>query len=431
MKLFLKFILIFTFSFSPALAETFNYALKRAYENNPELNAERESINISEEEYKISISSYLPSITLEGSKSEEDTEKLTNRDGSNATITDVDPETKSIKVTQTLIDFGRGAELSKSKIGIDLAKAKLKKKEQDILYKAVEAYTGLISSKEKFVINSSNVNLLERQVETDRIRLERGNISLSDVAQSESSLAGAQAKLIQAENELLTSRLNYENIIGELNDIESLDKSSIFDLNLPNQLNDAISMSKKNNPDLIIAKLDYEQSKKDTISARSDLAPTAKLSFDRSKSEDLSSTVDEKEKDVLKATVTWPFFSGGKNYANLNKNKSAELQKSLLLDNSIKKNQTDVASAWSSYQSNQSLLNSVRAQVDAAEIANEGIVAEYNSGSDRTTLEVIQSNSLLLNAQISLADSERNYILSQFNLLRSVGLLTSDYLKIQ
>ena len=431
MKLFLNFFLISFFCFSPVSAETFNSALKRAYENNPELNAERESINISEQEYKVSISSYLPSITLEGSKSDEDTEKLTNRDGSNATITDVDPKVKSITVTQTLIDFGRGAELSKSKIGIDLAKAKLQKKEQDILYKAAEAYTGLISSKEKLVINSSNVNLLERQVETDRIRLERGNISLSDVAQSESSFAGAQAKLIQAENDLLTSKLNYENIIGQLNDIENLDKSSIFDLKLPNQLNDAISLSKMNNPDLIIAKLDYEQSKKDTISARSDLAPTAKLSFDRSKSEDLSSTVDEREKDVLKATVSWPFFSGGKNYANLNKNKSAELQKSLLLDNSIKKNQTDVATAWSSYQSNQSLLNSVRAQVDAAEIANEGIVAEYNSGSDRTTLEVIQSNSLLLNAQISLADSERNYVLSKFNLLRSVGLLTSDYLKIQ
>ena len=431
MKLFLNFFLISFFCFSPVLAETFNSALKRAYKNNPELNAERESINISEQEYKVSISSYLPSITLEGSKSDEDTEKLTNRDGSNATITDVDPKVKSITVTQTLIDFGRGAELSKSKIGIDLAKAKLQKKEQDILYKAAEAYTGLISSKEKLVINSSNVNLLERQVETDRIRLERGNISLSDVAQSESSFAGAQAKLIQAENDLLTSKLNYENIIGKLNDIENLDKSSIFDLKLPNQLNDAISLSKKNNPDLIIAKLDYEQSKKDTISARSDLAPTAKLSFDRSKSEDVSSTVDEREKDVLKATVSWPFFSGGKNYANLNKNKSAELQKSLLLDNSIKKNQTDVATAWSSYQSNQSLLNSVRAQVDAAEIANEGIVAEYNSGSDRTTLEVIQSNSLLLNAQISLANSERSYILSQFNLLRSVGLLTSDYLKIQ
>ena len=431
MKLVLKIFFVLIFSLNSVFAETFNSALKRAYETNPELNAERESINISVQELKVSKSSYLPTITLEGSKSQEETDKLTNRDGSNASITDVDPETRSITITQTLVDFGRGAELAKSKIGIDLAKAKLLKKEQEILFKAAEAYTGLISAKEKLIINVSNVDLLERQVETDRVRLESGRVTLSDVAQSESSLAEAQAKLIQAENNLLTSRLNYENIIGQLNDLESLEKSSISDLNLPNQLNDAIAISKKSNPDLIIAQLEYEQSKKDTISARSDLAPTAKLSFDRSKSEDLSSTYDEKEKDVLKATVTWPFFSGGKNYANLNKNKSTELRKSLLLDNAIKKNQTEVASAWSSYQSNQSLLNSVRAQVDAAEIANEGIVAEYNSGLDRTTLEVIQSNSLLLNAQISLADSEKNYILSQFNLLKSIGLLNSEYLKIK
>ena len=421
----------FIFLLNNANAETFSAALKKAYNDNNELNAERESLNISEQELKISMSSYLPSVTLSGSKSSEDTNKLTNQDGTDATISDVDPTVQSLTITQTLIDFGRGAELSKSKIGIELAKAKLLKKEQEILYKSIEAYTGLISANEKLKINKSNVNLLDRQVETDRIRLERGNISLSDVAQSESSLAGAQAKLIQAENDFLTSKLNYENVIGTINDTEALDKSSITIVNLPNELNSAIEISKKGNPDLIIAQLEYEQSKKDTTSARSDLAPTATLSFDRSKTDDLSSTYDEKEQDTLKATVTWPFFSGGKNYANLNKNKSLETQKNLLLNNMIKKNQTDVASAWSNYQSNKSLLDSVRAQVNAAEIANEGIVAEYNSGSDRTTLEVIQSNSLLLNAQISLADSERNYILSQFNLLKSIGLLNSEYLKLR
>ena len=414
-----------------ANAETFSAALKKAYNNNPELNAERESLNISEQELRISKGSYLPTITLSGSKSQEETEKLTNRNGSNATITDVDPTVQSITITQTLIDFGRGAELKKSKIGIDLAKAKLKKKEQEILYKSIEAYTGLVASNEKLKINKSNVNLLDRQVETDRIRLERGSISLSDVAQSESSFAGAKAKLIQAENDFLTSRLNYENVIGKLTNPELLDKASIFNVNLPTQLNSAIKLSEKNNPNLIIAKLEYEQSKKDTTSARSDLAPTATLSFDRSKTDDLSTSFDEKEQDTLKATLTWPFFSGGKNYANLSKSKSLELQKNLLLENMTTKNQTDVASAWSNYQSNKSLLNSVRAQVDAAEIANEGIVAEYSSGSNRTTLEVIQSNSLLLNAQISLADSEKNFILSQFNLLKSIGLLTSKYLKIQ
>ena len=399
MKKFLIIILGNLIFFNGVNAETFSVALKKAYKTNPELNAERESLNISEQELKISISSYLPSVTLSGSKSQEDTNKLTNQSGSDATINDVDPVVKSITITQTLIDFGRGAELKKRKIGIELAKAKLLKKEQNILYKSIQAYTGLVSANERLKINKSNVNLLDRQVETDRIRLERGQVALSDVAQSESSLAGAQAKLIQAENDFLTSKLNYENVIGKLNDPELLDKKSIFEASLPKQLNSAIEISKKNNPDLIIAQLEYEQSKKDTSNAKSDLAPTASLSFDRSKTDDLSSTYDEREKDTLKATITWPFFSGGKNIASLRKN--------------------------------QSLLNSVRAQVNAAEIANEGIVAEYYSGSDRTTLEVIQSNSLLLNAQISLADSERNYILSQFNLLKSVGLLNSDHLKIR
>ena len=431
MKKFFLIVLSYLILFADVNAETFTAALKKAYNNNSELNAERESINISEQELNISRSSYLPTVTLSGSQSEEETDKLTNRDGSDASITNVDPTVKSITIEQTLIDFGRRAELAKSKIGIDLAKAKLLKKEQDILYKSIQAYTGLVSANEKLKINKDNVNLLDRQVETDRIRLERGNISLSDVAQSESSLAGAEAKFIQAENDFLTSKLNYENVIGKLNDPELLDKSSINIIDLPESLNSAIEISKINNPDLIIAQLEYEQSKKDTTSAKADLAPSAKLSFDRSKTNDLSATYDEREKDTLKATITWPFFSGGKNIASLKKNQSLELQKNLLLENMTTKNQTDVASAWSNYQSNKSLLNSVRAQVNAAEIANEGIVAEYNSGSDRTTLEVIQSNSLLLNAQILLADSERNYILSQFNLLKSIGLLNSEYLKLR
>ena len=413
-----------------ANAESFSYALSKAYKNNSELNAERENIIISEQELKISQGNYLPTVTLSGSKSQEDTNKLTNQSGGDASINDVDPFTKSISISQTLIDFGRGAELSKSRIGLDLSKAKLLKKEQDILFKTAEAYTGLVLANEKLKINRDNVELLSRQVETDQIRVERGQITLSDVSQSESSLAEAQAKLIQAENEHLTSKLNYENIIGLLNDPKSLDKKSIKEYPLPDNLNTAIELSKKNNPDLIIAKLEYEQAQKDKTIAKSDLAPTANLSLERSYIDDLSATYDEREKDTLKATITWPFYSGGKNLASLNKSSSLETRSRLLLDSVTKQNQTNVASAWSSYQSNKSLLNSVQAQVRAAEIANEGIAAEYNSGAGRTTLEVIQSNSLLLNAQISLANSERNFILSKFNLLKSVGLLHSEYLKI-
>ena len=430
MKIIFKTILVSLILSTGVVAETFTEALQKAFKNNSELNAERENLNVSEEDLKVSRSNYLPSVTLSGSKSQVDTNKLTNQSGGNAAISDTDPTTKSLTITQTLVDFGRGADYEKKTIGIDVAKAKLLKKEQDILYSTVEAYTGLILANEKLNINRANVNLLERQVETDQIKLERGQNTLSDVAQSESSLAGARAKLIQAENDFLTSKLNYENIIGPLSDPKTLEKKSIFDVNLPADLNSAINKSKLTNPDLIIAQLEYEQSTKDTYEAKSDLAPSATLSLDRTYTDDLSSTYDERERDTIKATVSWPFYSGGKNFATIRKSKSLETQKKLLLEDMIKKNETLVASAWSSYQSNKSLLNSVQSQVRAAEIANEGIVAEYNSGSGRTTLDVIQSNALLLNAQISLADSERNYILSQFNLLKSIGLLDSNYLNI-
>ena len=425
-------ILYYCLTISYSYANDLMKALSDAYYKNPELNAERENILVSKEDLKISRSEFLPSITITGSKSEQTTDKLTDRSGNDATITDVDTETQKITIEQTLFQgLGGKADLDKSKIGIFLAEANLLKKEQEIILTAAEAYSGLILANKKLNINKENLSLLERQVETDQNRLENGLITLADLAQSESSLAGAEAQFINAKNDLVTAKLTYEKIIGPLANIDLINGSINLDFNIPESLAKAIELSIGNNPNLIIAKLEYEQSKKDTSSARSDLAPKATLSIDRSQTDDFSSTYNEKDQETLKATVTWPFFSGGKNYANLNKSKSLELQKSFILSNMTTKNQTDVASAWSNYESNKSLLNSVNAQVNAAEIANEGIVAEYNSGSDRTTLEVIQSNSLLLNAQISLVDSERNYILSQYNLLKTVGLLTSDYLKIK
>jgi len=412
-------------------AITLSEALLQTYKNNTELSAERENINISKKDLKISKSEYLPSVTISSSKSKEDTNKLTNRSGADVATKNVNPLTSSIIIQQTLIDLGRSAEIKKNKIGINLADAKLTKKEQEILLKAVEAYSGLILANKKFKINQSNLALLERQVETDRARLERDQIALADLAQSEASLAGAKAKFIQSKNEITTNKLNYENVIGPISNPNSLNKNSDINIILPKTLNNAFEISKKNNPNLIIAKLEYQQSEKDVSIARSDLSPTAKLSFENSRSKDISSTYDEQSKSILKATILWPIYSGGKNRASLSKNRSLKNKKKLLLDNALKTNDTNVASAWSTFQTSESLLNSVKAQVKAAEIANEGITAQYESGLGRSTLDVIQSNAFLLDSKISLANSERNYLLSQFKLLQSIGLLNGSYLKIE
>jgi len=413
-------------------ATTLSEALLQAYTNNPELNAERENIQISKEDLNISRSEFLPTVTVSSSKSKENTEKLTNRTGANSSFTDVDPKTQSLLIEQKLFQgFSGVAGIQKSKIGLSLADAKLLKMEQEILYKAIEAYSGLALAHEKLKINKRNVSLLERQVETDQARLERAQITLADLAQSESSLAGAQAKFIQAKNETITSKLFYEKIIGPIVNIDDLNKKSDLNYIIPENLNKAIETSKKNNPDLIIAKLDYEQSKKDITIARSDFSPSATLSLSSTKTDDTSSAINERDKEIAKATISWPIFKGGKSSALLNKSKNLKNRKKLLLDNVIKTNDTSVASAWSNLQSSKSLLNSVNSQVEAAEIANEGITVEYESGLGRSTLDVIQSNSILLTAKTSLAESERNYLLSQFKLLQLMGILKNDYLKLQ
>ena len=144
MKKIILIISLTIFNFSTVFAVTLYDALNQTYKNNIQLNAERENIKVSEEDLNISKADYKPSLTLSGSKSLEETNKLTNQSGGDATVNDVNPLTTSIKLEHTILDYGRDLSYEKNLVGLDLAKAKLIKKEQDILHKAIEAFTNLI-----------------------------------------------------------------------------------------------------------------------------------------------------------------------------------------------------------------------------------------------------------------------------------------------
>ena len=416
----------------PVSAVTLNDALKQTYENNLELKAERKNLEVQKEVLNISKSDFFPTLTLTGTKSFEDTNKLTNQNGSDASITNTNPMTSSVKLEQTLLDgSGRDTKYEKSKLGLNLSEAQLIKKEQEVFLKAIEAYTALILAYEKLNINQENVDLLQRQFEIDNARLSRAQITATDLAQSQSSLAGAQAGFIGAQNSIVTSKLAYENIIGPININEKLKKIYNADVLIPSSLTEAKKTSEQKSPELIIADIEYGQSELDVKIARSDLSPTAKLSLERTYVDDLSATYDEREKDVLQATVSWPFQFGGKNKSNVNKNLQVKGMKKLLLENAYRNNTQSVTAAWSTLESSKSFLRAVQAQVKAAEIANEGISFEYESGLNRSTFDVLQSRSNLINAKINLAEAERNYLLAQYRLIKSVGLLNSEYLKLR
>ena len=428
-SLIIFYLIVFTL---PVSAVTLNDALKQTYENNLELKAERKNLEVQKEVLNISKSDFFPTLTLTGTKSFEDTNKLTNQNGTDASITNTNPMTSSVKLEQTLLDgSGRDTKYEKSKLGLNLSEAQLIKKEQEVFLKAIEAYTALILAYEKLNINQENVDLLQRQFEIDNARLSRAQITATDLAQSQSSLAGAQAGFIEAQNSIVTSKLAYENIIGPININEKLKKIYNADILIPSSLAEAKKTSEQKSPELIIADIEYGQSELDVKIARSDLSPTAKLSLERTYVDDLSATYDEREKDVLQATVSWPFQFGGKNKSNVNKNLQVKGMKKLLLENAYRNNTQSVTAAWSTLESSKSFLRAVQAQVKAAEIANEGISFEYESGLNRSTFDVLQSRSNLINAKINLAEAERNYLLAQYRLIKSVGLLNSEYLKLR
>jgi len=417
-------IIIFVLSFSESSANTLFDSLNSAYLTNPKLNAERANLRASKEEKREAISEFLPSVTISGYVSEQE-----NRNPGDDTT--FQPTEQSITVEQKIFQGFEGvSNLKKKKYGQTIAKYKLKKAEQETLLDAAKAHIDLLLNQKKLNINLANIDLLERQVETDQNRLEKGEISLTDLAQSEASLAGATAQLITAQNDLVTSKANFEKIIGKKpsQNIQEVKGANII---LPESLAVAYKISKSENPDLQIALLEYEQSKLDVVIAGSELSPTATLSYKIAEQDDFSSTVKNRTQQTVTATATWPLFSGGGNIFNLRKTKELRNQKELLLQDSKKTNEIDVVNAWSNYQSSKSLLESIRSQVKAAEIANEGITLEYESGSNRTTLEVIQSRTILLNSRINLASSERNFLISQFNLLLTVGRLTAKQLNLK
>ena len=425
MKFLFKFILIiiFTLGISESRANTLFDSLNSAYLNNPRLNAERANKRASMEEQRGSYSEFLPSVTISGYISEQ------NNAGTSES--NFEPSEQSMKIEQKIFQgFGGVANLKKKKYGYNIAEFKLKKIEQETLLAAAEAHAGLLLNIKKVNINLINIDLLERQIETDQNRLDKGEINLTDLAQSESSFLGAKAELITAQNDLVTSKANFEKIIGKKapDNIQEIKKIKI---NLPGSLAAAYGISNSENPDLQIASLEFEQSKLDVTIARSDLSPSATLSYKIAEQDDISATIQDRTQQTVTATATWPLFSGGDNIFNFRKARELRNQKELLLQDSKNKIETDVANAWSNYQSSKSVLDSIRSQVKAAEIANEGITLEYESGSSRTTLEVIQSRTILLNSRINLASSERNFLISQFNLLAAVGKLTAKQLNLK
>ena len=409
--------------------DNLKFYIDKALDNNLRLNAEKKKFESAKQSKNISRSEFLPSITLSGDQISTTSTNRTDQSGTSLADSNLDSENKKIEVEQKIFSGFKGLNtFKKSELELQKAKLILKKAEHQTIFDTSSVYFDLIfkSKNEKF--NLSNVNLFERQVDSDNARLQKGEVTLTDLAQSESSLAGAKADLIKAKTELLSAKTNFERITRVKSpSVDSLN-DKVF-LILPNSLEESLKLANTSNVDILISKLDYEIAIKDLNIERAKLSPSASLNYSKSQNNDLSSTIDETNQETVKATLTWPIIKGGENISSIKKSSYNKQRYQLILKDTKNRINTEITNVWSKYQSSKSVLEATRAQLKAAEIANEGITLEYDSGNTRTTLELIQSRSLLLDARITFARSERDFIISQFDLAKQLGSLSIKSIK--
>tara|TARA_Y100000816_G_scaffold255461_1_gene208297 strand:- start:350 stop:1639 length:1290 start_codon:yes stop_codon:yes gene_type:complete len=429
MKKYLIVIFLF-FSISHLQArDNLIFYIEKALENNLQLNAERKNFESAKQDKNISRSEFLPSITLSGDQTSTTSTNRTNQSGSSLADSNSDKESKKISIDQKLFSGFKGLNtFKKTELETQKANLSLKKVEQQTILDTTSSYFDLIFKSKNQKFNLSNVNLFQRQVDSDSARLQKGEITLTDLAQSESSLAGAKANLIKAKTELLSSKTNFERVTREKTPaLENL-SDKVF-LILPNSFEESLEIANSNNVDLLISNLDYEISVKELNIERARLSPSASLNYSKSENNDFSSTIDDTDQETVKATITWPIIKGGENISSIKKSSYNKQRYQLILEDTKNKINTEISNAWSKYQSSKSVLEATKAQLKAAEIANEGITLEYDSGNTRTTLELIQSRSLLLDARIAFAKSERDFVVSQFELAKQLGSLSIKSIK--
>jgi len=426
MKFFLHIILIF-FNFNLLVAENnLKFFIDAAFKNNLQLNAERKNQKSIQENINISRSEFLPSLSISGNQTSSQSTNRTNQSGASLSDTNRDSETTTISVDQKVFQGFKGYNsLKKSELEVKQANIKLRQAEQKTILDTTSVYFDFIFKTKNEKFNLTNIDLFERQVESDSARLQKGEITLADLAQSESSLAGANADFIKAKTDLLASKTSFERITREKapNSSTLNEKASI---SLPNTLKEALEVAKLNNADLLITKLDYHIAEKKLNIEKAKLSPSASINYSKSENKDFNSTINEVDQESVKATISWPIIKGGENISSIKKSSFSKQRALLLFEDTENKVITDTTNAWSKYQSLESVLKATEAQLKAAEIANEGITLEYDSGNTRTTLEVIQSTSLLLDARISFAKAERDFIISKFELAFQLGSLSLD-----
>lgn len=408
-------------SSTPALATELYEALAQSYQNNPSLAAERARLRAADEAIPQALSGWLPNVSASWQRAKED------RD-----VDGVDSEriadTKSISITQPVFRGGASlAQYKQAKYSIESARHTLKQAEQNILLGAATAYMDIVQAQEVHELNINNVSVLKKQLNATKERFRLGEVTRTDVAQAEASLAEAQAQEISAKGDLDSVLATYERAVGiPPENISMPEEPTAIEGSLEKFINTALDK----NPQVKIAENDKLAAEKGVTIQRASIFPQVDLLANRQYLEgSFQFQANDIENTAISFQVTVPLYQSGAEYSRIREAKDNVRQLEDTYQEQRNRVREETIRAFQAYQVAKASIVSNKASIAAFESALEGTQQEAKVGS-RTTLDVLDAEQDLFTAKVNLVLSQRNAIVNYFSLMSQLGKLNVEELQL-
>jgi outer membrane protein len=424
-------------AYGPASAETLGGALTKAYLSNPDINQQRAAVRASDENIPKANAGYLPTINAQASDSFSYTKfnspletiaplgsPIPIGGGSGSEISH--PRGYGVTINQNIWNGNRTVNgVSQAESSMLAAREQLRNTEQNVLLNAVTYYMNVLRDSAILSLNRANVDVLREQLRQTQDRFNVGEVTKTDVAQAQASLAGSEAQALSAQSTLQSSIASYRQTIGDepknLAPVKPLDKV------LPKTLPEAVAISQVEHPAIVGALHGVDAAELNVKVVEGALLPTLSAQVQVGEQWDATS-IAVIPNHVVNATVlgqlTIPIFQGGAEYASTRQAKEQLGQQELQADQQRDAVRAAVVSAWWLFSVSPAVIKSSKAQVDAAAVALAGVREEAKVG-QRTTLDVLNAQQTLLNARVQLVSAEHDQVVASYALFSAIGRLST------
>ena len=419
---------------TPALADTIEAALVRAYQNNPQLNAQRAQVRATDENVPQALSGYRPKVAVTASAGYQYTDVNSTQGGTPTQLVRTEihganaPRSAGLTVTQNLYNGNQTANRTRAaESQVSGAREGLRVLEQSVLLSAATIYMDYLRNSAILEVQRSNVRVLEQTLKQTRDRFNVGEVTRTDVAQSEAQLAAGKTQELTAEANLTTTRSNFRRIIG--NEPENLAPGSPVDRFLPGTLPGAVELSLIENPNVTASMYGIDVNFLQVKVAEGALLPTVSLQASVQQSYEQTMTTFRTFGASAIAQLSVPVYQGGGEYSLIRQSKETLAQQRLNLETTRDSTRANTVTAWGQLVAGKAQVASAQSQVTASEIALNGVREEAKAG-QRTTLDVLNAQQTLVNARVALVTAQHDRVVASYAVLNAVGRLSPQVLKL-